>query len=158
MTHKHHILLDHKTGKLTKVSSICENLYLLSCVSRYKQRPTELYYRYREGKTIQIGTFPTVFPINIRIRLSAYALTSRNSLLILEVVDDAEAGAPSALRRDGVPPTFSLHASGTFLSAEAHKHIRISAANKKVSKTGLGYPARLALPGAKRPQTYVRSQ
>ncbi len=116
MTHKHYILLDHKISKLTEVpnTSICVGLTILSCSSRQKQRPIELVYRARESKTIQIGIFHTVFPIIICISLSAYALPRHKPLLVLEVVDDVEDGAPSAIVSGGVPPNSRHHASGTY--------------------------------------------
>lgn len=136
MTHKHYILLDHKTGKLTKVSntSIYGNNYLLSCSSRHRQRPFELLYRDRESKTKDIGIFSTAFPIILRISLSARVLSVRNSLLVLEVVDDEEGGSPSATMSGNVPLTSRHRASGTFLSAGVHRYIRPSTADKKVSQ------------------------
>ncbi len=91
----------------------------MSCFSRDKQLPIELLYSNRENKTIQIGIFPTA----LHISLTAYDISERNSLLVLEVVDGAEGGAPSASRPDGVPPTFRPRASGFSYLLEPHAHV-----------------------------------
>lgn len=116
MSQIHYILIDHKTGKLTDITTntTCRILSALSCLSREKQWPLELYDYNRERQTIVIGISNTVFPEQSHIRFSFKSISRDYSLIILEIVSNSEDGTPSAATPplSPVPPT--LCASGIY--------------------------------------------
>lgn len=116
MSKKHYILIDHRTGKLTDITTntACWILIALSCLSREKQWSLELFDYNREGKTIVLGISNTVFPEQSLIRFSFKLISRDYSLIILEIVSDREDGTPSVATPPLSPFLPTRRASGRY--------------------------------------------
>ncbi len=147
------LLISADSVKRIGAAEVLENLLISSSISRVAQRYSDLKLRTREKMTSLIGIHSLSGSIHIRV----HPLHGDRWLLVITVCQDSNAGTPSPLSLYFSPAFSMTHGLGIYKDTVPNDY-RNHTQSLYMSKTGLGYPARLALPGANRPQTYVRSQ
>lgn len=153
-TYQSFLLISADSVNRIDATETLEYLLISSSISRVAPRCSDLKLRTREMMTSFSGIHPFT---GDTIHVKVHPIMDGRWLLTVTVSQDRDAGTPSPLSPSSPPAPPRTHGLGRY------KDTRPDAYNKHIytlylSKTGLGYPARLALPGANRPQTYVRSQ
>ena len=105
-----------------------------SSTSRINWRYSSLNKPFRETMTTIGRHLFSGFSIRVKSHIDIYHLSSRLCLFIVTVDSDIEPGTPSAPSPAPAPVRPRPRASGTFMPAKPHVHIKINPSGIKVSK------------------------